>query len=517
MKFLSAIAGLLLLALSVSAALPQPDLLAQIHFAGAQKISSDPHSTAFTNEFSSPEALALRAQTANKLANWLAGWLQTNADGNVAVPGGAAKLRPLFDDLQSAEWFLEARAAANGKPGMGIAIRLNPARAQLWQASLQPFFPSATFKSVGGWLVFDSNPALLNLGDALAKRVSAPPVGWLDLDINWPRLAQWYPVLKTLALPETQFTVTAPDENFRINGKFLFPQSLALNLEPWRVPTNTLHQPFNSFTAVRGFASWLQSQPWAQPYQITPEPNQFIDWSMLSANIAFQTSAVIPVPDAAGAVAQMYARLLPVFKDLNAREYFVEPVTLERTNQEIDFIGMPFLAPQLKALTEPAGQFLFWETFPNPARGKPLPPELFQRLATKDLVFYHWEITAQRMAQMLQLSQYGLMVSKHEQLGDNSAALNWLLRIGGTLGNTDTEITQSGPAEFTFTRKAPGGFTAVEFFTLANWLEATNFPGCDIKLPPPSARQKLLRQRLEQRRQQAQTQVISIPAPAPGH
>ncbi len=513
MKFPSAIAGLLLLGLSVSAALPQPDLLAQIHFAGAQKISSDPHSTAFTNEFTSLEALALRAQTANKLANWLAGWLQTNV--NVSVPGGAAKLRPLFDDLQSAEWFLDARAAANGKPVVGIAIRLNPARAQLWQAGLQPFFPSATFKSVGGWLIFDSNPALLKLGDVLAQKISAPPAGWLDLDVNWPRLAQWYPALKTLALPETQFTVTAPDENFRINGRFLFPQNLALNLEPWRVPTNTLHQPFNSFTAVRGFASWLQSQPWAQPYQITPAPNQFFDWSMVSEHIAFQTFAAIPVPDAAGSVAQMYARLQPVFNALNASDYFIEHVTLDRTNNEVDFIGLPFLAPQLKALTEPAGQFLFWETFPNTPRSKPLPPELFQRLATKDLVFYHWEITAQRMPQMLYLSQFGLMASWHKQLEADSAALKWLLRIGGTLGNTDTEITESGPAELTFTRKAPGVLTAAEFFTLANWLEATNFPGCDIKLPPPSARLKMLRQKQEQKRQQMQTKVISIPAP--GH
>ena len=178
MKFPSAIAGLSLLALSVSAALPQPDLLAQIHFAGAQKISSDPHSTAFTNEFTSPEALALRAQTATKLANWLAGWLQTNV--NVSVPGGAAKLRPLFDDLQSAEWFLDVRAAANGKPVVGIAIRLNPARAQLWQAGLSPFFPSATFKSVGGWLIFDSNPALLKLGDVGSRKDLRAPAGWLD-------------------------------------------------------------------------------------------------------------------------------------------------------------------------------------------------------------------------------------------------------------------------------------------------------------------------------------------------
>ncbi len=79
------------------------------------------------------------------------------------------------------------------------------------------------------------------------------------------------------------------------------------------------------------------------------------------------------------------------------------------------------------------------------------------------------------MPQLLNLSQFGLMVTSHKQLEAESAAFKWLQRTGATLGNTDTEITQSGPAELTFTRKAPGVFTAVELFALANWLEAAEF------------------------------------------
>ena len=506
MKKMFAIFAALLSAFVACAALPQPDLIAQIHFAGAQKISADAHSTAFTNEFCSAEALALRAQTADKLSPWLAGWLQQNLNAN--VPGGAARLRPLLDDLQQAEWFLEARSTADGKAAAAIAIKLDPARAQLWQANLKPFFAAASFKSASGWLIFDSDPARLKLGDRLAQKISAPPAGWLDLDVNWPRLAQWYPKLKELALPETQFTVTAPDANFRINGKFFFPNILAIKLDAWRVPTNTLHQPFNSFTAVRGFASWLQSQPWAQAYQITPEPNQLFTWSLPS--YPFQTFAAIPVSDAANALAQANARLAPALSAANARDAFAAPITPEMTNNAIGFIGMPFIAPYLRALNEPAGQFLFWEPFPNTPKSKPLPPELFQRLATKDLVFYHWEITAERMPQLLQLSQFSLMVTRCRQLEDTTASFKWLQRIGAALGNTDTEITQSGPAEFTFARKTPGIFTATELFMLANWLEATNFPGCDLKLPPPSPRLKMLHQQKLQ-------QLHATPAPAPGH
>jgi hypothetical protein len=479
MKYLSAILGLSLLVVTARAALPQPDLLAQIHFAGAQKISADPHAVAFTNEFCSTEALMLRSQTANKLAAWLPGWLQTNL--SVVVPAGSEKLRPLFDDLQSSEWFLEARAAG-AKPEVAIAIKLDSTRAQLWQAALKPFFITATFKSVaGGWLIFDSNPTLLGLGDHLAQKVVAPPAGWLDLDVNWPRLGQWYPVLKDLALPETHFNLTAPDDNFRINGKCYFPESLALNLEPWHVPTNALHAPFNSFTAVRGFASWFQSQKWAQPYQITPVPNELFVWSLPYS--PFRMFAAVPVPDAANGLAQLYSRLAPVIAEANARHDFTFPVTEEISNGTALFNGVPIIAPRLKPLSEPNGQFLFWETFPNSVHSLPLPPQLFQRLATKDLVFFHWEITAERIPQLLQLSQFGLMETMHKQLTTNSAGLQWIRRVGGPLGSTDTEITQSGPAELTFTRKAPGIFTAAEFFALANWLEATNFPGCDLRLP----------------------------------
>jgi hypothetical protein len=214
------------------------------------------------------------------------------------------------------------------------------------------------------------------------------------------------------------------------------------------------------------------------------------------------------VPNAASALTQAFARLAPAVAAANARDYFVSPMTLDQTNNEIGCTGMPFIAPYLRALSEPAGQFLFGELFPNTPKSKPLPPELFQRLATQNLVLYHWEITAERMTQFLNVSQFGLMVTSHKQLESESAAFKWLQKTGAALGNTDTEITQSGPAELTFTRKAPGIFTAVELFALANWLEAGNFPGCNLKLPPRSPRLKQLHQ---------QQMLRAAPVPAPSH
>ena len=478
MKRLTLISIAALTALTGRAALPQPDLIAEIHFAGGDKIAGDKNYSSYKTEFSSAEALALRKQTADRLAPWLSGWLQKNV--GVTVAEGALKLRPLFDDLQAAEWYLEARAAAGDKPDVALAIKISADRVPLWQASLKPFFPAATFKQSAGWLIFDSGTGASKAGDILARKISAPPAGWLDMDVNWPRLAQWYPALKDLDLPETLFNVTAPNENLHINGKFFFPENVSSKLETWQFPSNTVHQPLVGFTAARGFAGWLNGQAWAQPVKFSPPANQIFIWAM--AGLPFQSFAAVPVPDSAAALRQLDAGLQPVMADRNARKGFIAPFTLSMTNDQLTLLGAPVMAPYVRAVKEPSGQYLLAGGFANPLKSKPLPPELFQALAAPNLVFYHWEITAERLPLLANLSQLTLLLTRHKQMDGTTAAYEWIDKIGPTLGNTDTEITQTAPDQFTFTRKAPGGLTAFELFALASWLEAPDFPHCDLKL-----------------------------------
>ena len=491
MKNLFLILTLALAAAGVRAALPSPDLVAQIHFAGAQKISAGKNFTAFTNEFCSDEALALRTQTADKLSVWLAGWLQANL--NTTVTGGASKLRPLFDDLQSAEWFLESRAAAGGPAEVALAIKLDAARASLWPANLKPFFPAATFKSSGGWLIFESGTGAQKLGDALEQKISAPATNWLSVDVNWPRLGQWFPKLKELELPETAFEVSADAANLLIKGKFYFPENLALKLGAWQCPSNTVHQPLASFTAARGFGGWLKTKSWARQFGVPPSANQAFIWAM--NGMAFQMFAAVPVANAASALKQFNAQVDPVVAERNAQYGFITPLTLTVTNGQTSLVGMPGMAPYVQAVREPGGEFLFAGGFPNTVRRQPLPPELFQQLATPGLVYYHWENTADRIAPQSQLNQFLLMATRHKQLDGLSAPYKWVFKFAPGLSNTVTEVTQTAPDQFTFKRKAPGGLTAFEFLALANWLEATNFPGCNLDLPPPSERLKQLRQK----------------------
>jgi hypothetical protein len=497
--------GTILLLAGVIGIPAQTNLIVRIHFAGAEKISADTNSPAFTNEFCSPVALALESQTLDKLSRAPARWLQYGMPAGVG--DGTAQLRPLLDDFLKAEWLFEMRDANNGSPEYALAIHLSSDRAQLWQNNLQSLLESWTkipalkipdgfelpkhqppnlfhFQRHGDWVVLDCGENELPLSGEILKpllktKIAAAETNWLTADLNWPRLAQLFPALAKFDFPKAELRVTGRDGNFWLNGKFNLAQPLS-PLGKWQLTTNTIRQPLDSFTAMRGFAPWLTKQSWARRFELPP-PDQWFLWS--HAQIPFETFVAVPVPDANAALVQLAARL-PKASSMSAapQNTFLSTLTTTMTNNEIMWRGLPFISPFVQALRKPSGDFLFGGFFPNSPSSPPLPPELLAVFNHPNLVYYHWEITAERLQLQLQLLQLALLLTQHRQLAAESAAGQWLKLVGPKLGVTVTEITQTAPAELTFERSAPGGLTALEFFALANWLEAPDFPGCDLSL-----------------------------------
>ena len=485
------------------------DLIAQVHFVGGEQISADTNSLAFTNLWRSPEAQVLRGQTLNKLAHapfkLLPGKMSPQATDK------AEQLRPLLDDLQQSEWFLDVRDATNGSPEFALVIHLNSGRARLWQTNLANVLESWTglstekirdgwelkkhlppdlirFVHAGDWVVFGWGQDELPLNDGLVRRVLAEkrpaPIAkdyWLSADVDWARLARGFSLSVATNLPETQFEVVGRSNNLRFEGKLVFSQPPALSLKPWRLPTNTIHGPFVSFTAVRGLAPWLEKQGCAPPFEIQPLPDQAFIWAL--AQIPFQTFVAVPVENATNAIQQIGTRLT-VGPHTNLQNSFLPSFTVTTNDNEIAWRGIPFIAPVLQSVREPAGDFLLAGLFPNSPNSSPIPPELLAQLDHTNLIFYHWEITAERLPEVRSLSQLALLMAGHPQLRERSAAAKWLDRIGPALGNTVTEMTQTAPDEWTFKRKAPGGLTAFELVALANWIEATNFPCYDFRPSP---------------------------------
>jgi hypothetical protein len=485
----------------------QTNLIARIHFAGADQIYADTNFVAFTNLFCSPEAQALKEQTLDKLTRTPYEFLRARVSNRLG--NQAARFRPLLDDLLGREWLLEVRDATNGSPEFVLAVHLNDARAQLWQTNLADALEIWTklpaekiqngwqlkkhlppdlirFERIGGWVVLGCGQDELPLNKEIARRIlnEKRPVAeekndWLSLDLDWPSLARWLSFTDQLNLPETSLRVFPKNGNLRFDGKLLFPQPFSPQLESWRVPTNVIGEPLVSFTAMRGVQSWLEKQNRLKDIRDLL-PNQIFIWAL--GQIPFQSYLAAPVQNATDAIRELDEKLTNKFA-AKLETYSLGSLQLATNGTEIDWRGLPFVSPFVQAEREPAGQFLFAGVFPNPPASEPPPPKLFAELNQSNILYYDWEITAERLPQVLNLSQLAFLLASRPQLDENSAAAKWLKHVGPMLGNTITEITQTAPDELTLTRKAPGGLTAIEFVALAHWLEATNFP-FDLHLQP---------------------------------
>jgi len=490
-----------------------PDLIARIHFAGSTAIAADPEFRPFNNLFCSPNAEALQTQTLNKLARFPRAWIGTRASAKIG--DGVPQIRPLLDDFVHSEWFLEAQDSGGIAPQFALAIHLSDDRARVWEHELTslltiwtglPVQPvgggwwlkkheapdSIRFLRVGEWVVLSCEQGGFPLGDELGQQikatrrpVAAPTDYWLSVNANWDRLSRYFPGLRDLDLPNsTDLQLIGKAGNLSWNGKFHFAQSLPA-YGNWQLPAGVLHPPLSSFTAARGIENWLQNQSWARPYLFSPPPNQLFTWA--TPGMPFMVYGAAPVSDGHRALVELNDAILKSGRPQTSppNPFAFSPHT-QLNNNQITFQGMPFATPFIREQHDSSGDFIEGGFFPSTQLARPLPPEITGRLATKNLVFFHWENTVDRLKNLPQLAQLVLLLSQHRQLNDTSLAQKWLVQIGPALGTSTTVGVQSGPNEVTFTRTGPGGLTAVELFALACWLEAPDFPGCNLKMPPPT-------------------------------
>jgi len=482
---------------SVKSAAPPPPTIVRVYFAGAANISSDTNSAAFTNTFCCAQARVLESQTLDKLSRAPGAWFKSKLSAGAG--DGSAQLRPLLDDLLRSEWVFEMRGAPTSQE-YTLAIRLDDSRAQLWQTNLRTVLESWTqikaqnitngwelkkdlppnlvrVVRATNWLIVACGQDNLPLGDAWAggQAPDENETNWLSAKVDWPQLAQIFPVFGQFGLPAMQLQVEGRGGNLLPSGTFDLSQPLP-SLEPWQIPTDMIHQPLTSFTAIRGFAPWLERQSWAQWLEPAAESDQAFIWSLGLSPV--QTFIAVPVTNGATALAQLGQSLAT---DTNWEKYLSSPFALYKTTNQIGLPGVPFVKPEVRAISDPSGDFLFADVFPNMPGGEP-PPELFQQLNRTNLVFYHWEITSERLKDLPQLTQLALDLTGHRQLDQASASALWLKRVAPTLGGSATEVIQTGPTELSFKRSAPTGLTAIELLALGEWLEAPNFPGFDISL-----------------------------------
>ena len=494
---------------AATASAPEP--LLRWHFVGTAHLVGDTNTAKLQQIAALPSTQELRTQTLQKLAGSLAHSFPTADDANTNRP---ALLRPLLEDVLSAETWFQLHAITNGAGTWTLAVELNEERARLWQTNLWQCLSSADAPSAftiekssgfragkfhclraGGWLLIaasdDQQLWLGTLKQIMATgRPGAAKEFWLEAEADLPRLAALLSWPDFMPWPRAQLTVTGKGEDLRSNLRLRYPQPLNLPLDLWRVPTNTIQDPLISFTAVRGIAPWLKQREFIKPLAVDPVPNQLFLWAQ--ADVPFQSFAAWPAPQATNQLTQLAPRLVAWAKT-NAIRPAVGNILQLTNTVEVAWQGLPIIVPSLHPAPEPTGDFLMTGIFPAAPSNQPLPAELLAQLTSRtNLVYYDWEITGPRLVQWRQLDQVLSMLTpdKLPQLPGFTAGPQWLATLSPLLGNSVTDILLTSPQEFTLVRKSHLGLTGFELVALVKWLEAPGFPAVDLPWPFVSPQMK---------------------------
>jgi hypothetical protein len=516
-------------------------LIARVHFAGTERILADPSATNLNAIAELPETAALRGQTFQKLAVAPHNFLRNRA---ATTNNETALIRPLLDDLFRAESFMELMDGTNEVPEMVFALRLGEERARLWRTNLAAVLvnwcnlpvtgvkaegfdgwelrkhhdPNVfRFFRAGDWIVLGWGEDELHLQPAVLKRIreTTRPVepdrtNWLDAWADWPALARHHLSPKSFDLPMMRLQLQGRKDFIRsqLTMKFAAPPGLKLN--PWRIPTNLIHNPIVSFTATRGLAPRLNETAEAKEFNLPPLPDQVYVWAL--GTIPLETHLAAPVTDASNYLQQLAPGLVAMLnkflsghapKDSAGAPLRAFTFSAVQTNKEIEIPSVPFVYPRLAAVHDSTGDYLFGGFLPASRTLEPLPPELISEITRKNNLFYYgWEYTGERLKQWRGFFQLWQLLFHTEISNAGAPADKWIEALPTKLGNCATEASVTAPDEVTVVRNSTTGFSAAELAALAYWLGSPGFPLSAYQEAP---------------RWRSTPAGLSLPPPAPTH
>lgn len=485
--------------------------LFRCHFAGRAALSQGTNATRLKAVDTLPATAELRQWMAQKLAR--AAFEFWKGD----LPAGTAEkttlLQPLFNDLMLTESCVEVRGPI-GKTETMVAIELSDERARLWSTNLWQvvtawkFGPprpvaaegangwearraqapnSFQFARVGQWVLVGLGQHELGVVQSLARRAAtrsrpmpALTNDFLDVKVDTTALSVWFPWFARYSLPPAHLTMVGHGDNVRSEIRLDYSNKMLGPLEPWRIPTNLVTEPLTSFTVARGIAPLLERVQGFSELGLRPIPNQLCAWGI--SNEQPRLFFTMPVTDATNAIRQL-APTAPRF----LLERFTNGLGsfLYISNRAELVWTLPLIAPYLRAAKDAGSEFIFGGIFPPFSRTFPVPDELYAQVRGRtNLTYYDWEDTPQRLEHGRYLFQLAALVDQRSLPATNSVSQRWLAAIRDKLGNTVTEITQTGPQELTLVRKSQVGLTGFELAAFSAWLESRGFP-FRLELPPP--------------------------------
>lgn len=478
-------------------------IIAQFHFAGLDQLQGSTNATALAQILALPETGQLRQEIVGKLAVALSGCFEPNTGGASANTSAAELIRPLLSDFLQNESCGEWMGRGKEAPVWTLAVRIPQDRAEssgAWRKNIAVLRENWRLKTewagyelsefqTNSWLVVSLAPKaskgaaeasdLLGRIRSKGRPALLPPDRLLTLDADWSQLAKVCPQLPFRFLGDVKLGVSGRGNNLRTEGKFVFPTSRDWKLERWNVPTNTISDPQSSlisFTAVQGLGPWLARQPFIQDMKLTAPPNQLYLWGQ--AYTPYQIQAAAPVGNPTNFISQFAKRVVP---RLNTNLYEHAVGQIQMGTDRLVWIGLPIIYPFLDLAADSG--FVHTGILPVPKDTNPPPSELIRQLTGRtNLLYYDWEITQARIAQLRELSYLLSIFVTLPPMATNSAASKWLDAIEPKLGNTVTEISAVSPKEWTLVRTSPLGLNGIELLTFAHWLNSAHFPRSDFDI-----------------------------------
>ena len=500
-----------------------PDTLASVHWVGKCRLDLEADAYFFSRVWSLPETKRLQAQTLDRFA--IGFWRRFLGDA-AAVGIPPVVLRPLLEDLVDSESYLEIRAATNSQlstvdaqPALVFAIQVSDRRAGFWEtnlavaAQLLTGLPAVSapvargwqlqrtappnvirFTRFNGWLVLSVGPRLNPLLDDIISRVhrqgvpfvSAGTNLWLEATLAPSRLADVFSLSArptgAVGIPSSIlhplssisaffFSFSGDGGNVITRARVELAQPLPADLTPWQLPLPLLHEPLNSFTAMRGLQPWLAGLPWWRESPAGSPPDQLFFWSL--GGSPYQTYLAAPVPEAGRQGSALAGWLMQKANPWLAANGYISFDPAPDGNG-VTWGNLPDIRPFIKSAGADDQGWLFAGLFPDTNLVTTPPPAgMFKYILQRtNLVYYGWEVTGPCLQPCFELGQTVRLIMRQPQLPANCASLNWLTMLVPRLGTSATLINRTGPAELTLYRRSTLGLTAPELQLLAGWLES---------------------------------------------
>lgn len=420
-----------------------------------------------------------------------------------ASTNSARHWRELLKAAIDNESFLQLSTTKAGGLEGGLAIRTSREGASEWKKALSEALSTGgvgastaqggwnintssgvarlTFHEQNGWtaLAFNSggsNSVFLKELTKLGPMNSKGTNSWFQAvaDVSLLERAIGFS-LEPVGLRRTDLSMHSDGEFVRTTARLAFDHKLKMPLEPWSIPTNIIRNPMLNFTAVRGIRPWMEE--WlAQTGVKTGAPNQLFLWSLQGG--AIFSYAAMPVPQATKLVDELSVGLRQQFGSWitnNARGSLV----YDAKGHEFAWVSLPVFTPGFSAVTSNVGNVLLGKVgmMTPPPTTLPFPPQLLDVLQNKkQLAYYQWEITENRLSDLFLITQAGRLAFRKAQMPANSPSVNFLKAAAPKLGNSVTTVTHSEPAELLLERKSHSGLTALEWHLAADWVESPQFP-----------------------------------------